>query len=121
MDFGKNFLQQSILVTERLSAGASENLIVSSFLERYFYLLGNIKIFFNNSETCRENHFNCISFHIGDMKNFCIESGGFRCVELLAEYEKNSAIGDIAGCRELEKPILEELNTFKEFWISMLS
>jgi len=96
------------------------NLITNHFLEEYQNLLINLKSAFKerNGE-CR--NFSTVSFHVTKMKDFAVKKGGLKCVELLAEYEKNSAIGDYASCKTMEWKILIELNFFKELWISLLS
>lgn len=92
---------------------------INSFLEEYSILLNELKSFFaDNHEGSFQ--FYTVPLNILKMKEFVIKFGGFRAVELLADYEKDCAIGDRAGCKVLEKQILEELNIFKETWLGML-
>lgn len=93
--------------------------VTTIFLEQYSYLSLNLKAAFKGrkSETCS---YSTVSYHVTRMKEFVIKSGGLHAVELLAEYEKSSAIGDSSKCRSLELQILSELKTFRECWLSML-
>lgn len=96
------------------------SLIITDFLQQYQDLLLNLKTAFKDRNGESRNYSRTY-LHVSNMKEFVIKSGAIRCVELLAEYEKFSAIGDYAACSNLEDSILGELNSFKEFWISMLS
>ena len=92
---------------------------IPAFLQTYSELLRNLKDVFNARETGRCN-LSTISIHVTAMKDFVIRTGGLKAAELLAEYEKYSAIGDCTACRRLEKSIIGELSVFKECWLSML-
>lgn len=93
--------------------------LISSFLSEYSSHLKELKTFFNNNDYKKFNY-NTVPMSVIRMKDFVIEYGGIKAVELLAEYEKSCSIGDFSTCCSLEKPILEELNLFKETWVSML-
>ena len=92
--------------------------VTVSFLEQYTSLLDNLKKAFRDSRT-GHHHYNTLPYAAIRMKEFVIKNGGYRVVELLAEYEKNAALGDYVSCLSLEDCIIEELKVFRDCWIGM--
>ncbi|HAK44669.1 MAG TPA: hypothetical protein DCO79_01940 [Spirochaeta sp.] len=93
--------------------------VTTLFLDRYTCLLTNLKTAFKGRrlQICKNS---IVSNHVAEMKEFVIEFGGLQTANLLAEYEMSSSIGDACACKNMEDRILNELNVFKECWLSML-
>ncbi|MDC7227128.1 MAG: hypothetical protein PQJ61_10235 [Spirochaetales bacterium] len=96
-------------------------IISRKFLDEYSKLLTNLKTVFSGGKITPCCRYSTVAYHVERMKNFIIEYGGIRAVEKLAEYEKYSSIGDFQSCKQLETRIIEELELFKNCWLSMLS
>ncbi len=118
MEFENKLLQNYKLEAPSLDIEQKNVLLISLFLTEYFTLLEKLK---NVLESPDNKHkYDIISKNINEIKNFSINKGALRCVEALAEYEKYCSIGDVYSCNRLKKTIFEELDLFKESWISML-
>ncbi len=99
---------------------SGEQILVNAFLARFYDLFDSFRAAIDNNAP--ENmKTESISSEAAKLKDFIYEAGGSRAARLLAEYEKNAAIGDFVSCRSMETYLIEEIEAFKEAVVSMFS
>lgn len=99
---------------------SGEPLLVNAFLSSFYELFNNFKAALGNKNT-QNSKVDTVTAAAVKLRDFIDEAGGLRASEILAEYEKYSAIGDFVSCKRMENYLIEEIELFKEAVVSMFA
>jgi hypothetical protein len=96
------------------------SVIVNDFLNKYQSLTNMFSQSLSLNHSVKTDT-SILMNRLRELRDFLQNTGGLRCIEYLNEYEKSLSINDYVSCSRIETPMIEELTSFKETFVSMLA